>query len=137
MNQNLPVMKWLTRRPERMIQNALLTRGNREGGRYVEMGAVPGKGSKWGQDILAYMIVPHMNEEPNRWKSEYLGDELPKSSGQYLCCAACDDGINPRGKIRLLWYDSKTARFGGAEMIGYMRAPAPYGGRKTMDGGGA
>ncbi|MCC8064789.1 MAG: hypothetical protein LIO70_06890 [Clostridiales bacterium] len=127
-------MRWLTNRPEHMIQNALLTRGNREGGRYVEMGAVPGKDDNWGRDILAYMIIPHMNEAPRRWKSEYLEDELPANSGQYLCCARCDDDINPRGKIYLLWYDSKTARFGGTNMLGYMRVPVPYSGRAIMEG---
>lgn len=133
MNTKLPIMQWLTDRPEHMIQSALLTRGTREGGRYIEMGAVPGKDNSWGWDILAYMLIPHLNEAPHLWKSEYLGDDLPASSGQYLCCAECNDGINPRGKIRLLWYDSKTARFGGTTMLGYMRVPAPYNGRKIME----
>ncbi|MCD8354180.1 MAG: hypothetical protein LUC47_07720 [Clostridiales bacterium] len=134
MTPNLPVMCWLTKRPEQMIQNALLTRAANDGSRYLEMGAVPGKDDEWGRNnILAYMLIPHINEQSHLWKSEYLGDELPSTSGEYLCCAECNDNINPRGTIRLLWYDGKTARFGGTQMIGYMPVPASYSGRDRLE----
>lgn len=134
-NDTLPVMRWLTKRPEQIIPNALLTRETNNGSRYLEMGAVPGREERWGRDILAYMLIPHLNEQPGLWRSEYLGDELPDNSGEYLCCAECNDNINPRGKIRMLWYDSKTARFGGAVMMGYMPVPAPYSGRDRLEAG--
>lgn len=129
----LPTMTWLIARPNETIQNVLLTRADNTGKRFTEMGCILGEDDKARQsNILAYMIIPHINEDRTPWKSEYMGDDMPKESGEYICCLESRDNFLPRLKVRKYWFDKKTGCFGGAEMMGYMAVPKPYDGKRVM-----
>ena len=121
----LPTMQWLIKPPERLIQNVLLTFEGGNGKRRVEFGWVD-TDYAMGQAI-AYMIIPHMVNEPKVWKSQYRGDDLPVKSGQYICCEDCKYNYNLH--IYKYWFDARKQTFGGSSnMIAYMDIPAPYSG---------
>lgn len=118
-------MKWITKIPEEVIQNCLLTRERKDGSRYVELGAVVPGEHRYG--LIAYMSIEHFLDNNNNWKSEYKGDELPEKSGRYICCKEDEK------RIFLFYFDSKKCTFGGSsEMIAFMEVPSPYMGKSRL-----
>ena len=131
--QELPTMQWLIVPPKSyLIQNVLCTIERFDGTRYVEFGYVGSEKEMTRKNAIAYMIIPHINNEKRCWKSEYMGDNLPKVNGQYIACFECKASHDPQLNIRKCQFDKRNSKFGGVEAIGYMGIPKPYKGKKKL-----
>lgn len=130
--KKIPFMEWITEPPNVFcLQNVFCTvEQNNE--RYTVFAHVGRERDMTAKNVIAYMIIPHIQTDRSPWKSEYSGDELPEKSGQYICCMECAAGHSERLKIRQMWFDKRTQKFSGVEALGYMHIPKPYSGKKTL-----
>ena len=131
--QELPTMQWIVRPPKSyLIQNVLCTIKRLDGTRHVEFGFVGREREMTKNNTIAYMIIPHINSERQYWKSEYMGDDLPKESGSYIACFECIPSLNLQLHIRKCRFDKCSGKFGGEEALGYMEIPKLYEGKKEL-----